>query len=96
MRSCVACRTPRAKQDLARVVRRPDGTVAVDPSGRQPGRGAYLCRDAACLSAAVRRGALARALGADVPDSIEETIAASLHAGAPYQTITQGGAHGQE
>lgn len=79
-----------------RVVRRPDGTVAVDPSGRQPGRGAYLCRDTACLSAAVRRSALARALGAEVPDSIEETIAASLHAGAPHQTTIQGGAHGQE
>jgi uncharacterized protein len=36
--------------------------VRVDPVGRAPGRGAYVHRDPACLDAALRRGALARAL----------------------------------
>ncbi|MFN8631858.1 MAG: YlxR family protein [Chloroflexota bacterium] len=56
---CVACRTPRPKRELIRVVRRPDGTVGVDATGRQPGRGAYLCQDAACFDLAGRRRALA-------------------------------------
>ena len=41
-RSCVACRTTRPKRELVRVVRAPDGSVAVDATGRAPGRGAYL------------------------------------------------------
>ena len=34
LRTCVACRTERAKRELVRVVRLPDGTVALDPTGR--------------------------------------------------------------
>jgi predicted RNA-binding protein YlxR (DUF448 family) len=63
----VACRTPRAKRDLLRVVRVPSGEVVVDPTGRLPGRGAYLCRDAACWDTAGRRHALERALKVPVP-----------------------------
>ena len=61
-RSCIACRTARPKRDLLRVVRAPDGTVAIDPTGRAPGRGAYLCRDASCWdAAAAQAGPRARA-----------------------------------
>ena len=47
-RTCVACRTVGGKRGLIRLVRRPDGDVIIDESGRQPGRGAYLCRKAEC------------------------------------------------
>jgi Protein of unknown function (DUF448) len=50
--------------------------VAFDETGRQPGRGAYLCRDAACFSLAGRRRALAHALGTTLPADIENLIAA--------------------
>src|ERR671916_796064 len=45
-RTCVACRSPRPKRELVRVVRAPDGTVTVDDTGKKSGRGAYLCRRA--------------------------------------------------
>ena len=60
-RSCVGCRRRAPKADLLRVVRTPSG-VRVDPLGTAPGRGAYVHRDRACVTAAVRRGALVRAL----------------------------------
>ena len=44
-RTCVACRAKGGKRELIRVVRRPDGRVHSDPSGKAPGRGAYLHRD---------------------------------------------------
>ena len=47
-RSCVACRTARPKRELVRVVRTPGGAMVLDETGRAAGRGAYLCRDAAC------------------------------------------------
>jgi predicted RNA-binding protein YlxR (DUF448 family) len=86
--------------------------VALDETGRQPGRGAYLCRDAACFSLAVRRRALAHALGTPIPADIDNLIAAGPEglaastietpraAGSPSVTlhdpISEGGAHGQE
>jgi predicted RNA-binding protein YlxR (DUF448 family) len=60
-RSCVGCRRRAPKADLLRVVRTPSG-VQVDSLGTAPGRGAYVHRDRACVSAAVGRGALVRAL----------------------------------
>ena len=52
-RSCVACRTARAKRELVRIVRTPDGELKIDETGRLAGRGAYLCRDAACWTTAL-------------------------------------------
>ena len=71
----MACRTPRAKRDLLRVVRTPSGEVVIDPTGRLPGRGAYLCRDAACWDTAERRHALERALKVPVPADLLATLA---------------------
>lgn len=61
-RTCVACGRTSSKGDLIRFVRSADGTVEVDPSGRKPGRGAYLCPDRACFEGARKRRGLDRAL----------------------------------
>ncbi|MCU0479506.1 MAG: YlxR family protein [Chloroflexi bacterium] len=50
-----------------RVVRDPAGVVAVDPSGKAPGRGAYVCLDGTCQLNAITRGTLRRALDAPIP-----------------------------
>ncbi|HEX2424594.1 MAG TPA: YlxR family protein [Actinomycetota bacterium] len=62
VRTCVGCRRRAEKAALLRVVLGPDGLFAADPTGRAPGRGAYVHPEAGCIDAAVRRGALARAL----------------------------------
>jgi predicted RNA-binding protein YlxR (DUF448 family) len=46
-RTCIACRQVKAKRDMTRVVKSPDGVV-VDESGRVSGRGAYLCKTKQC------------------------------------------------
>jgi predicted RNA-binding protein YlxR (DUF448 family) len=47
---------------MLRVARSPDGEVLIDASGRAQGRGAYVCRDAACLDNARKKNAFARVL----------------------------------
>jgi predicted RNA-binding protein YlxR (DUF448 family) len=50
---------------LLRIAAPSSGEILVDSSGRTPGRGAYVHRDAACVAAAFGRGgALLRALRA--------------------------------
>ena len=61
-RTCVGCRGSGPKPDLLRVTRAADDAVTVDPTGRAPGRGAYLHRDQECVATAFRRGGLAKAL----------------------------------
>jgi hypothetical protein len=54
----------------------------VDPSGRAPGRGAYLCRDASCWDVAGRKRAIERALKAAVPAGLAAILAAGPDAPA--------------
>lgn len=75
-RSCLACGKVASKSQLARIVRTPDGQVRVDPTGRAPGRGAYVC-SAECLSA-VRKGRLERALKAKLDQQEYGRIEAEL------------------
>ena len=58
-RTCVGCRRTTVASDLVRLVVAPEGVVA--GKGRS-GRGAWVCRDAACVDAALAKGGLARAL----------------------------------
>jgi predicted RNA-binding protein YlxR (DUF448 family) len=52
-----------------RVVRAPDGSVTIDPSGKRSGRGAYLCATPECWQAGLKRGVLSRALKIEsIPD----------------------------
>ncbi|HXS70816.1 MAG TPA: YlxR family protein [Patescibacteria group bacterium] len=91
-RTCVACRTSRAKRDLRRIVRTPTGEVVFDPTGRLAGRGAYVCHDTDCLSIAITKGALSRALETQLPAA----FLAEVGAGAIPTHTTQGGARGKE
>ena len=61
-RTCVACRETGAKRALIRLVRTPEGTVEVDPTGKRNGRGAYLCNRMACWERGVNERILGRAL----------------------------------
>ncbi|HML46214.1 MAG TPA: YlxR family protein, partial [Clostridia bacterium] len=62
MRMCVGCREMRPKKELLRVVKSPEDVISLDPVGKAPGRGAYVCRSEACLTRAVKQKQLERAL----------------------------------
>lgn len=61
-RMCIACCTRRDQRSLIRVVRLAAGHVVVDVTGKQNGRGAYLCPQQSCWTQALARGQLNRAL----------------------------------
>lgn len=61
-RTCIACRKVDAKRGLIRLVRLPEGRVAIDATGKRAGRGAYLCAERTCWETALKRKAIERAL----------------------------------
>ena len=73
-RQCMGCRERKAKRELIRVVRGPEGTVSLDFSGKAPGRGAYLCPNAECLKKAIRFKALDRSLETQIPQQVYERL----------------------
>lgn len=77
-RQCMGCRERMDKRALIRVVRKTDGSVDLDFSGKAAGRGAYICPKAECLKKAQKSRALDRALevtiSQDVYDRLEKEI----------------------
>jgi predicted RNA-binding protein YlxR (DUF448 family) len=63
---------------MTRLVRRPDGSVTADPSGKAPGRGTYLCDQAACREPRRLAEGVRRALGATI--SLELLQVETVHA----------------
>ena len=70
MRMCVGCREMREKRSLLRIVKSSEGEISFDPVGKKPGRGAYICRDRACLERAVRQKQLERALEQKIDEAV--------------------------
>ncbi len=81
MRKCTGCNEMRPKKELVRVVRSPEGDVSLDLTGKKPGRGAYVCRDAACLAKARKTGRLERAFSCEIPAEIYERMEEELKNG---------------
>lgn len=80
MRQCVACREMKPKQELVRVVRSPEGEVSLDPVGKKPGRGAYVCKNIECLKKARKTRALERKFEAAVSDEVFDALETRLAA----------------
>ena len=81
LRQCLGCREQKPKNELIRVVRSPEGEVSLDFRGKAPGRGAYLCRDMACLKKALKSRALDRALNVPIPEEIQSRLLAEMEGG---------------
>lgn len=74
LRTCIGCRAIHDKRSMVRIVRTPDGHIQIDPTGKQSGRGAYLCGDPACLALTVRMRKLERALHASIDRDAEQRL----------------------
>lgn len=77
-RMCLVCREMLDKQDLKRVVRSPEGEIDFDPTGKKPGKGAYICKNPLCFKKMQKGGFLERALKTKIPAEVYEKLEASL------------------
>jgi len=79
-RSCAVCRGVHPKQSMTRIVRRVDGSLALDPTGRAAGRGTYLCDAATCHDPTRLGEGVRRALGTDA--GLDQLTGELTHASA--------------
>ena len=57
-----------------------EGEEGTDPGGSEPGRGAYVCRNADCLKRAIRQKQLERQLDVTLPPETAEALTAAMEA----------------
>ena len=63
------------------MVRSPEGEVSLDFKGKKPGRGAYVCPDAACLKRARKSRALERAFETAIPAEVYDQLEQQMEVG---------------
>ena len=81
MRQCVGCREMKAKKELVRVVRSPEGEISLDFRGKAPGRGEFVCPHDECLKREIKSKALERGLDCQIPQEIYDQLLLRMEAG---------------
>ncbi|MBP1043302.1 YlxR family protein [Vagococcus sp. BWB3-3] len=74
LRKCVVSGEMKPKKEMIRVVRSKEGEVAIDPSGKMPGRGAYVSIEPAVVQKAWDKQTLNRVLDASLTDQFYQEL----------------------
>ncbi|MBR4209552.1 MAG: YlxR family protein [Lachnospiraceae bacterium] len=74
MRQCTGCGEMKEKRTMIRVLKGEEGEILIDATGRKNGRGAYICRCAACLEKALKTKGLERSLKCEIPESVRDEL----------------------
>ena len=69
-RRCTGCGEHFPKNTLIRVLRTPEGEVILDLTGKKSGRGAYICKNAACLKKARKSRRIETSLECVISDEL--------------------------
>ena len=78
LRKCLGCGEMKSKKELIRVVKSPEGEISIDLTGKKSGRGAYICKNPACLKK-LRKNRRAEAnLGVSIPEEVWDALEAAL------------------
>ncbi|MDO4771979.1 MAG: YlxR family protein [Bacillota bacterium] len=78
VRKCVGCRQQSEKNEFIRLVKLKTGEVLVDFTGKQNGRGAYICKNVDCFNKARKENAFQRAFKCQIPDETFDGIETEL------------------
>ena len=78
LRQCLGCNEHRAKSELLRVVRTPEGEIVLDFTGKKSGRGAYICKNVSCLKKARKSGRIGKSLDCVIPDEVYDRMESEL------------------
>ena len=77
-RQCLGCNVHAPKAELLRVVRSPEGDISLDFKGKKSGRGAYICKNIACLRKARKNRRIGSNLKCEIPDAVWEEMEREL------------------
>ena len=78
MRQCIGCGEMKAKKEMTRVIKNPEGEFLIDATGRLNGRGAYVCVNTECLHKAVKSKGLERSFKTPIPKDVYDLLAKEM------------------
>jgi predicted RNA-binding protein YlxR (DUF448 family) len=75
---CVGCQEMKAKKELIRIVKTPEDTIELDPTGKKNGRGAYICLNVDCLKKAIKAKRLEKAFQQRIEPEVLQQLSERL------------------
>lgn len=74
LRMCLACRNMFDKKELVRIVKNKEGQIFIDETGKQNGRGAYICKNSECLKKMEKQKLLNKAFKTVVDEKLYKNL----------------------
>jgi hypothetical protein len=69
------------KKELIRIVKNKEGNIFIDKTGKQPGRGAYICPSNECFEKIRKTKKLEKSLGVKIDEDIYRQMGEELSQG---------------
>ena len=73
-RTCMGCNEKKNKKELIRIVKNKNNEISIDRTGKQDGRGAYICDDINCLDKVIKSKRLEKVFDYKISDKIYENL----------------------
>lgn len=80
LRQCVGCGEMKSKKEMVRIIKTAEEEILMDTTGKKNGRGAYICRNSACLTQARKTRGLERSLKSAISEEIYESLQKEMEA----------------
>lgn len=74
LRTCMGCNEKKPKKELIRIVKNKEGIISLDKTGKQEGRGAYICNSVECLEKVVKSKRLEKVLEKEISEQIYNNL----------------------
>ena len=80
-RTCIACCQKKDKKDLIRIVKNKENEIKIDKTGKQEGRGTYICKSQECLEKAMKTKKITKFLERELPQEILDNLINIINGG---------------
>ena len=77
----MGCNSKKDKKDLIRIVKNKNNEISIDKTGKQDGRGAYICNDEQCLEKAIKTKRIERMLGIKISEEVYSNLKKIINGG---------------
>ena len=78
LRKCIGCGEMKSKKEMIRIIKTTQDAIILDRTGKQNGRGAYICPNPDCFETAKRTKGLERALKTAIPNEVYEQLSKQI------------------
>lgn len=74
LRTCMGCNQKKSKKELIRIVKSKTGLINIDRTGKQEGRGAYICDNITCLEKVIKSRKLEKVLESKISEEVYNNL----------------------